>query len=79
MRCGDEKLHASFIPERARLEFSDGTQIELPNMKQGGDPDQTRVYTNGRLILVRTSNGLSTGVTFARGRMLPVKCDFAQN
>jgi hypothetical protein len=79
LRCGSEQFRVSFGSDSARVAFPDGTHLELMNLNAGGDPEEPRQYTNGRMTFIQTFEGPDRGVKYARGRMAFIPCNIAQN
>jgi hypothetical protein len=74
-RCGNDTFKVAFEEQRAYVTMPDGSLVTLRRLDTGGDPEQPRTFSDGRMTFVREIEG--TGgprVLFARGRMVPAQC-----
>lgn len=74
-RCGNETFRVAFEEQRAYVTMPDGSLVTLRRLNTGGDPEQPRTFSDGRVTFVQEIEG--TGgphVLFARGRMVPAPC-----
>ncbi len=74
-RCGDETFRVAFEERRAYVTMPDGSLMALGRLDGGGDPEEPRRFSDGRLTFVQEIEG--TGgprVLFARGRAMPAPC-----
>lgn len=75
LRCGEQDFRIAFREEAAQLTRADGSVSTLPRQSgQGRDPEAPQVFTDGRITLTREIEG-GRAITFAFGRMAPVRCD----
>ena len=74
-RCGDDTLRVAFEEQRAYVTMPDGSLVTLSRATAGGDPEQPRTFSDGRLTLLQEVEGIGgPRVLFARGRMVPAPC-----
>lgn len=79
MRCGPDTVRASFSSISAGIMLEDGKYIDLPDATAKTAKPESRIYTNGRVSLMRTIENGQTQVMFARGKMAFTPCNIAQN
>jgi hypothetical protein len=74
-RCGDDTFRVAFEEQRAYVTMPDGSLVTLRRRNAGGDPEQPRTFSDGRLTFVQEPEGIGgPRVLFARGRMVPAPC-----
>lgn len=74
-RCGNDTFKVAFEEQRAYVTMPDGSLVTLRRLNTGGDPEQPRTFSDGRMTFVRETEGTGAPrVLFARGRMVPAQC-----
>jgi hypothetical protein len=56
-RCGNDTFRVAFETQRAYVTMPDGSLVTLSRLDTGGDPEQPRTFSNGRMTFVQETEG----------------------
>jgi hypothetical protein len=73
-RCGDEQFLVAFETGRAYVTLPDGSLVTLDRLEPS-EPQAKRHFSDGRITFVLATEDRQSGVSFARGRMVPRPCE----